>query len=100
MKMSVRLRVYASLHCSYNECQRALTALESSIPHTCILTWRRAFSVQQVQQIDRVVEVVEETVRGNVVRLMAPKRENGRRAGTCLGVHVGAYACTWVDAHR
>ena len=35
----------------------------------------------QVQQIDRIVEVVEETLKGNTVRLFGSKRENGRRLG-------------------
>ena len=34
-----------------------------------------------VQQIDRVVEVVEETLKGNSVKLFSTKREKGKKAG-------------------
>ncbi|CAB3363624.1 Hypothetical predicted protein [Cloeon dipterum] len=34
-----------------------------------------------VQQIDRVVEVVEETLKGNTVRLLGPKRQGGKKLG-------------------
>ncbi len=40
-------------------------------------------SIVGVQQIDRVVEVVEETLKGNVVRLVGQKKDtNGRRTGS------------------
>ncbi|XP_034943306.1 threonylcarbamoyladenosine tRNA methylthiotransferase [Chelonus insularis] len=39
------------------------------------------FSVIGVQQIDRVVEVVEETLKGNSVRFLGQKKENGRKMG-------------------
>ncbi|KAK1794560.1 hypothetical protein P4O66_001285 [Electrophorus voltai] len=35
----------------------------------------------RVQQIDRVVEVVDEAVKGHTVRLLAQKKDNGRRLG-------------------
>ncbi|XP_071451029.1 threonylcarbamoyladenosine tRNA methylthiotransferase [Hetaerina americana] len=38
----------------------------------------KGLSVIGVQQIDRVVEVVEETLKGNTVRLLKSKREKGR----------------------
>ncbi|XP_067006926.1 threonylcarbamoyladenosine tRNA methylthiotransferase [Anabrus simplex] len=38
-------------------------------------------SVIGVQQIDRVVEVVEETLKGHTVKLLGRKRQNGRKAG-------------------
>ena len=34
-----------------------------------------------VQQIDRVVEVVEETLKGNTVRFLAQKKESGKKIG-------------------
>lgn len=34
-----------------------------------------------VQQIDRVVEVVEETLKGHSVRLLGQKKQNGKKAG-------------------
>ncbi|GLV44868.1 uncharacterized protein CBL_14560 [Carabus blaptoides fortunei] len=41
----------------------------------------QGLSVIGVQQIDRVVEVVEETLKGNTVRLFATKKENGKKSG-------------------
>ncbi|KAK5642027.1 hypothetical protein RI129_008194 [Pyrocoelia pectoralis] len=38
-------------------------------------------SIIGVQQIDRVVEVVEETLKGNTVKLMGMKKENGKKIG-------------------
>lgn len=40
-----------------------------------------SLSIIGVQQIDRVVEVVEETLKGNSVRLMGTKKENGKKIG-------------------
>ena len=37
-----------------------------------------------VQQIDRVAEVVEETLKGNCVRLLGPKKHNRQRLGACI----------------
>lgn len=34
-----------------------------------------------VQQIDRIVEVVEETLKGNSVRFMGQKKESGKKLG-------------------
>ena len=34
-----------------------------------------------VQQIDRVVEVVEETLKGNSVRMFNTKKESGKKLG-------------------
>lgn len=41
----------------------------------------QGLSVIGVQQIDRVVEVVEETLKGNTVRLFGTKKENGKKSG-------------------
>ena len=38
-------------------------------------------SVIGVQQIDRVVEVVEETLKGNMVKLIGTKKQNGKKMG-------------------
>lgn len=38
-------------------------------------------SIVGVQQIDRIVEVVEETLKGNTVKLMGTKKENGKKSG-------------------
>lgn len=41
----------------------------------------QGLSIIGVQQIDRVVEVVEETLKGNSVRLMGTKKEQGKKSG-------------------
>ncbi|XP_060535104.1 threonylcarbamoyladenosine tRNA methylthiotransferase [Cylas formicarius] len=41
----------------------------------------RGLSVIGVQQIDRIVEVVEETLKGNTVKLLGTKKLNGKKAG-------------------
>ncbi|XP_065060758.1 threonylcarbamoyladenosine tRNA methylthiotransferase-like [Rhopilema esculentum] len=41
----------------------------------------KGLSVVGVQQIDRVVEVVEETIKGNTVRLLGKKKSEGRKIG-------------------
>ncbi|CAH0546444.1 unnamed protein product [Brassicogethes aeneus] len=41
----------------------------------------QGLSVIGVQQIDRVVEVVEETLKGNTVKLLGTKKENGKKIG-------------------
>lgn len=41
----------------------------------------QGLSIIGVQQIDRVVEVVEETLNGNTVKLLGTKKENGKKSG-------------------
>jgi len=41
----------------------------------------KGLSVVGVQQIDRVVEVVEETLKGHTVRLLGKKKSDGRKIG-------------------
>ncbi|CAG9829168.1 unnamed protein product [Diabrotica balteata] len=41
----------------------------------------QGLSIIGVQQIDRVVEVVEETLKGNTVKLLGTKKENGKKMG-------------------
>ncbi|XP_026525765.1 threonylcarbamoyladenosine tRNA methylthiotransferase isoform X1 [Notechis scutatus] len=41
----------------------------------------QGLSIIGVQQIDRVVEVVEETIKGHSVRLLGQKKGNGKRLG-------------------
>jgi threonylcarbamoyladenosine tRNA methylthiotransferase CDKAL1 len=41
----------------------------------------KGLSIVGVQQIDRVVEVVEETLKGNTVRLTGQRREKGKKLG-------------------
>ncbi|KAM5298328.1 threonylcarbamoyladenosine tRNA methylthiotransferase [Ctenodactylus gundi] len=41
----------------------------------------KGLSVIGVQQIDRVVEVVEETIKGHSVRLLGQKKDKGKRLG-------------------
>lgn len=45
------------------------------------LEYLKNLSLVGVQQIDRVVEVVEETLKGNVVRLLGTKKEGKRKTG-------------------
>uniref|UniRef100_A0A8C4NF63 tRNA-t(6)A37 methylthiotransferase n=1 Tax=Eptatretus burgeri TaxID=7764 RepID=A0A8C4NF63_EPTBU len=45
------------------------------------LGYIKGLSVIGVQQIDRVVEVVEETLKGHMVRLLGKKKVNGQRVG-------------------
>ncbi|XP_017780309.1 PREDICTED: threonylcarbamoyladenosine tRNA methylthiotransferase [Nicrophorus vespilloides] len=44
-------------------------------------TFLQGLSIIGVQQIDRVVEVVEETLKGNTVKLMGTKKANGKKIG-------------------
>lgn len=41
----------------------------------------KGLSVIGVQQIDRIVEVVEETLKGNSVRLMGKKKKDNKKYG-------------------
>ncbi|XP_060070385.1 threonylcarbamoyladenosine tRNA methylthiotransferase-like [Ylistrum balloti] len=41
----------------------------------------KGLSIIGVQQIDRVTEVVEETLKGNSVRLLGQKKESGKKTG-------------------
>ncbi|KAE8598060.1 hypothetical protein XENTR_v10016706 [Xenopus tropicalis] len=43
--------------------------------------YMKGLSIIGVQQIDRVVEVVEETIKGHSVRLLGQKKDNGKRLG-------------------
>ncbi|XP_035386829.1 threonylcarbamoyladenosine tRNA methylthiotransferase isoform X1 [Electrophorus electricus] len=45
------------------------------------MDYLKGLSIIGVQQIDRVVEVVDEAVKGHTVRLLAQKKDNGRRLG-------------------
>ncbi|KAF5294917.1 hypothetical protein FQR65_LT10629 [Abscondita terminalis] len=44
-------------------------------------SFMEGLSIIGVQQIDRVVEVVEETLKGNTVKLMGIKKANGKKIG-------------------
>ncbi|XP_028393941.1 threonylcarbamoyladenosine tRNA methylthiotransferase-like isoform X2 [Dendronephthya gigantea] len=41
----------------------------------------RGLSIIGVQQIDRIVEAVEETLKGHTVRILGQKKENGKKIG-------------------
>ncbi len=41
----------------------------------------KGLSVIGVQQIDRIIEVVEETLKGNSVRLLNKKKKDGKKYG-------------------
>ncbi|XP_076827376.1 threonylcarbamoyladenosine tRNA methylthiotransferase [Brachyhypopomus gauderio] len=45
------------------------------------MDYLKGLSIIGVQQIDRVVEVVDEAVKGHTVRLLAQKKDNGKRLG-------------------
>uniref|UniRef100_A0A8B9KYB1 tRNA-t(6)A37 methylthiotransferase n=1 Tax=Astyanax mexicanus TaxID=7994 RepID=A0A8B9KYB1_ASTMX len=45
------------------------------------MDYLKGLSIIGVQQIDRVVEVVDEAVKGHSVRLLGQKKDNGRRLG-------------------
>lgn len=45
------------------------------------LDYVQGLSIIGVQQIDRVVEVVEETLKGHSVRLLGPKKVDGKKVG-------------------
>ncbi|XP_056618548.1 threonylcarbamoyladenosine tRNA methylthiotransferase [Triplophysa dalaica] len=45
------------------------------------MDYLKGLSIIGVQQIDRVVEVVDETVKGHSVRLLGQKKEKGKRLG-------------------
>lgn len=46
----------------------------------------KGLSIVGVHQIDRVVEVVEETLKGHSVRLLQPKKINGKKVGPSLSL--------------
>ncbi|XP_014682017.1 PREDICTED: threonylcarbamoyladenosine tRNA methylthiotransferase-like [Priapulus caudatus] len=45
------------------------------------VSYMKGLSIVGVQQIDRVVEVVEETLKGNSVRLLGQKKQDGKKSG-------------------
>nr|XP_015213213.1 PREDICTED: threonylcarbamoyladenosine tRNA methylthiotransferase isoform X1 [Lepisosteus oculatus] len=45
------------------------------------MEYLKGLSVIGVQQIDRVVEVVDETIKGHSIRLLGQKKDNGKRLG-------------------
>jgi threonylcarbamoyladenosine tRNA methylthiotransferase CDKAL1 len=51
-----------------------------------IVAYLKGISLLGVQQIDRIVEVVEETLKGNSVRLMSSKRNGVRQGGAPLNL--------------
>ncbi|XP_032809007.1 threonylcarbamoyladenosine tRNA methylthiotransferase isoform X2 [Petromyzon marinus] len=70
-----------------NAVQKALADGHKVVVSGCVpqaqprLGYIKGLSVVGVQQIDRVVEVVEETLKGHTVRLFGQKKENGKRLG-------------------
>lgn len=76
-----------------NEIERGLQNGKHVVVAGCVpqgapkSTYLQGLSVIGVQQIDRVVEVVEETLKGHTVQLLQSKREYGRRlAGAKLAL--------------
>ncbi|XP_022099435.1 threonylcarbamoyladenosine tRNA methylthiotransferase-like [Acanthaster planci] len=70
-----------------NEVQRARRLAKHLVVAGCVpqgqpkLDYINGVSVVGVQQIDRVVEVVEETLKGHTVRLLKQKKKEGKKIG-------------------
>lgn len=70
-----------------NEVVKGLTAGQRVVVSGCVpqsspkADYLKGLSVIGVQQIDRCVEVVEETLKGNVVRLLGVKKDGKRKTG-------------------
>merc|ERR1719397_1533984 len=70
-----------------NEVTRGLEGNKKVVVAGCVpqgkqnTEYLRGLSMIGVQQIDRVVEVVEETLKGNSVRMFSTKREQGKKSG-------------------
>jgi threonylcarbamoyladenosine tRNA methylthiotransferase CDKAL1 len=70
-----------------NEVIKGLEAGKYVVVSGCVpqsapkLDYFNKLSIIGVQQIDRVVEVVEETLKGNIVRLLGVKKEGKRKTG-------------------
>jgi threonylcarbamoyladenosine tRNA methylthiotransferase CDKAL1 len=70
-----------------NEVQKGFNAGQHVVVSGCVpqsapkLDYINRLSVIGVQQIDRCVEVVEETLKGNIVRLLGVKKEGKRKTG-------------------
>ncbi|XP_792404.3 threonylcarbamoyladenosine tRNA methylthiotransferase isoform X1 [Strongylocentrotus purpuratus] len=70
-----------------NEIQKAQQQGKALVLAGCVpqgqpkAKYMQGVSVIGVQQIDRVVEVVEETVKGNTVRLFGQKKQGGKKIG-------------------
>ena len=62
--------------CTFDSILTSLTLRPSITPQTISPPFL------QTQQIDRVVEVVEETLKGNVVRFLGQRKEGRRKTGT------------------
>jgi len=70
-----------------NEVNKGLDSKKKVVVAGCVPQGKQnsdylaGLSMIGVQQIDRVVEVVEETLKGNSVRLFSTKREKGKKSG-------------------
>ncbi|CAG2101373.1 unnamed protein product [Medioppia subpectinata] len=70
-----------------NEVLKGLNAGQQVVVSGCVpqsapkLDYISRLSIIGVQQIDRCVEVIEETLKGNVVRLLGPKKDGKRKTG-------------------
>jgi len=70
-----------------NEINRGLDANKKVVVAGCVpqgkqtSDYLKGLSMIGVQQIDRVVEVVEETLKGNSVKMFGAKKEEGKKVG-------------------
>ncbi|KAH9516819.1 Threonylcarbamoyladenosine tRNA methylthiotransferase, partial [Dermatophagoides farinae] len=70
-----------------NEMKKALSKGKKLVLAGCVaqsdyrLPYLKSMSIIGVQQIDKVVEVVEETLKGNVVRYLTVRKKDGRKTG-------------------
>lgn len=73
-----------------NEINRAVANKKHVILAGCVpqsdKSYRRVASVIGVQQIDRIVEVVEETLRGNKLTFVSARRNGMKSAGADLSL--------------
>lgn len=70
-----------------NEIKKAIEMDKKIVVSGCVpqsdfrADYLKNLSIIGVQQIDKVVEVVEETLKGNVVRYMSIRKEGGKKTG-------------------
>ncbi|XP_052357538.1 threonylcarbamoyladenosine tRNA methylthiotransferase-like [Oncorhynchus keta] len=78
------------------------------------MDYLKGLSIIGVQQIDRVVEVVDEAVKGHSVRLLGQKKDNGKRLGGArldlpkirknplieiISINTGSCQCCGMETH-
>ncbi|OTF75272.1 hypothetical protein BLA29_014051, partial [Euroglyphus maynei] len=70
-----------------NEIKKAIMSGKKLVLAGCVaqsdyrLPYLKSMSIIGVQQIDKVAEVVDETLKGNVVRYLNVRKKDGRKTG-------------------